>query len=140
MTSQVQAVRKVCQPLYHGDAILGILPFGHIFGLMTLVHHPLTVGVPVIVLPKFDLENFLRCIEKVRMTRETLLMAVQNHLDPPRPACPHRDTKFPPFQQVRPLLSQGSPDWRRTMLGRADQRVRSAIPQSQSDTWLRYAG
>jgi long-subunit acyl-CoA synthetase (AMP-forming) len=65
MTSQVQAIRNAHHTMRASDAILGVLPFGHIYGLTFLLHHPLTVHAPVIVLPRFDVDNVLKAIEKV---------------------------------------------------------------------------
>ena len=66
MTSQIQALRTVYQPLKYGDVILGMLPFGHIYGLTCLLHHPLTVHAAVVILPKFNVQNVLKTIDKVR--------------------------------------------------------------------------
>ena len=69
MTSQVQAVRQVMEPLKEGrDRVLGILPFSHIYGLTLLIHYPLVVGVPIIVLPRFDEIQVLECIQKYKIT------------------------------------------------------------------------
>lgn len=66
MTSQIQCILPVYPDLHPGeDAILGVLPFSHIFGLMALVHQPLTTGVPVVVFPRFDELAVLAGIEKV---------------------------------------------------------------------------
>lgn len=66
ITSQIQAINKSYEPLGINDRILGILPFGHIYGLTFLCHQPLTTGTPVIVLPKFDLEQVFKTIQNVR--------------------------------------------------------------------------
>ena len=50
------------------DVILGVLPFGHIYGLSVIVHHPLVMGVPVVVLPKFDEVPVYRAIERFKIT------------------------------------------------------------------------
>ena len=69
MTSQVQAFNTTCEPLQRGkDVILGILPFGHIYGLTCLLHHPLIRGVPVVVLPRFEEHGVLSAIERFRIT------------------------------------------------------------------------
>lgn len=70
MTSQIQCVDPVYPELKPGkDAILGVLPFSHIFGLMALVHQPLTSGVPVVVFPRFDELAVLAGIQKVCLSR-----------------------------------------------------------------------
>jgi long-subunit acyl-CoA synthetase (AMP-forming) len=65
MTSQVQAVNMSYEKLGVNDRILGVLPMGHIYGLTLLCHQPLTTGTPVIILPKFDVEQVFKAIEKV---------------------------------------------------------------------------
>jgi len=65
ITSQIQALNLVYEPLGPKDVILGILPFSHIYGLTLLVHQPLTRGSPVVILPKFDEIQVLEAIQKV---------------------------------------------------------------------------
>ncbi|MFE9411442.1 AMP-binding protein [Streptomyces sp. NPDC006704] len=55
-------------PMAPGDRILAILPFFHIYGMTALMNAPLRAGATVVVLPRFDLDVFLRAIEKHRVT------------------------------------------------------------------------
>ncbi|MFJ4539233.1 4-coumarate--CoA ligase family protein [Streptomyces tibetensis] len=55
-------------PAGPGDRILAVLPFFHIYGLTALMNAPLRQGATVVVLPRFDLEQFLAAIEKYRIT------------------------------------------------------------------------
>ncbi|MFJ1703918.1 AMP-binding protein [Kitasatospora sp. NPDC088346] len=50
-----------------GERILAVLPFFHIYGLSALLNHPLRCGSTVVVLPRFDLEQFLRTIQDQRI-------------------------------------------------------------------------
>ncbi|MFI5527657.1 AMP-binding protein [Kitasatospora sp. NPDC051853] len=50
-----------------GERILAVLPFFHIYGLTALLNHPLRCGSTVVVLPRFDLEQFLRTIQDQRI-------------------------------------------------------------------------
>ncbi|GAA2156553.1 4-coumarate--CoA ligase family protein [Kitasatospora kazusensis] len=50
-----------------GERILAVLPFFHIFGLTALLNQPLRAGATVVVLPRFDLEQFLRTIQEQRI-------------------------------------------------------------------------
>lgn len=69
MTSQVQGVSLVMEPLKAGkDRVLGILPFSHIYGLTMLIHYPLMIGVPIIVLPRFDEIKVLEVIQRHKIT------------------------------------------------------------------------
>ncbi|WP_328725579.1 4-coumarate--CoA ligase family protein [Streptomyces sp. NBC_00259] len=54
-------------PMGPGDRILAVLPFFHIYGLTALMNAPLRKGATVVVLPRFDLEQFLAAIEKHRI-------------------------------------------------------------------------
>ncbi|MFG3498093.1 4-coumarate--CoA ligase family protein [Streptomyces sp. NPDC047928] len=54
-------------PLGHGDRILAVLPFFHIYGLTALMNAPLRQGATVVVLPRFELGQFLAAIEKHRI-------------------------------------------------------------------------
>ncbi|GGU67900.1 AMP-dependent synthetase [Streptomyces albospinus] len=51
-----------------GDRILAVLPFFHIYGLTALMNAPLRNGATVVVLPRFDLRQFLAAIADHRIT------------------------------------------------------------------------
>ncbi|MGP3633458.1 4-coumarate--CoA ligase family protein [Streptomyces sp. 24-1644] len=55
-------------PMGPGDSILAVLPFFHIYGLTALMNAPLRFGATVVVLPRFDLAEFLGAIEKHRIS------------------------------------------------------------------------
>ncbi|KAH8886696.1 acetyl-CoA synthetase-like protein [Thozetella sp. PMI_491] len=46
---------------------LGLLPFSHIYGLVVIAHSATWRGDEVIVLPKFDLTQYLQAIEKFKI-------------------------------------------------------------------------
>jgi len=46
---------------------LGLLPFSHIYGLVVVAHSGLWRGDEVVVLPKFELGEYLRAIERFRI-------------------------------------------------------------------------
>ncbi|MBM4794052.1 4-coumarate--CoA ligase family protein [Streptomyces sioyaensis] len=50
------------------DRVLAVLPFFHIYGLTALMNAPLRQGATVVVLPRFDLRQFLAAIEQHRIT------------------------------------------------------------------------
>jgi acyl-CoA synthetase (AMP-forming)/AMP-acid ligase II len=69
MTSQLQALSLTYEPLHKGqDVVLGYLPFSHMFSFTLLVMQILTVGVPLVVLPRFDESAWLSAIEKYKIT------------------------------------------------------------------------
>ncbi|CAL9507494.1 4-coumarate--CoA ligase family protein [Streptomyces sp. enrichment culture] len=51
-----------------GDRVLAVLPFFHIYGLTALMNAPLRHGATVVVLPRFDLEQFLAAVQNHRIT------------------------------------------------------------------------
>ncbi|MFE0800758.1 4-coumarate--CoA ligase family protein [Streptomyces sp. NPDC058812] len=55
-------------PAAPGDRVLAVLPFFHIYGLTALMNAPLRLGATVVVLPRFDLEQFLAAIQNHRVT------------------------------------------------------------------------
>ncbi|MFJ9607349.1 AMP-binding protein [Kitasatospora sp. NPDC101176] len=59
-----------CDALYRpaeGERVLAVLPFFHIYGLAALLNQPLRCGATVVVLPRFDLEQFCRTVEEQRV-------------------------------------------------------------------------
>ncbi|MFS0692626.1 4-coumarate--CoA ligase family protein [Streptomyces nitrosporeus] len=55
-------------PLKPGDRILAVLPFFHIYGLTALMNVPLRCGATVVVLPRFDLDQFLGAVQDHRIS------------------------------------------------------------------------
>lgn len=69
MIAQLQATRAVFERLDPGnDVLLGFLPISHMYGLQLLVHFPLVVGVPVVILPRFEERAVLSAIERYKIT------------------------------------------------------------------------
>jgi acyl-CoA synthetase (AMP-forming)/AMP-acid ligase II len=50
------------------QTLLGTIPFFHAFGLNHIVHTTIYYGVPLYVMPRFDLEKFCQTIEKYKIT------------------------------------------------------------------------
>lgn len=51
-----------------GDRLIGVLPFFHIYGMVLILNLAIYRGVPLITMPRFDLEQFLQIIEKYKVT------------------------------------------------------------------------
>ena len=51
------------------ERLIAILPFFHIYGMAVLMNIPLRLGATVVVLPKFDLQQFLTTLQDHRITR-----------------------------------------------------------------------
>lgn len=45
------------------DLQIGVLPFCHIYGLVKLLHHPFMIGMPVVVMYRFDMRLFCQKVE-----------------------------------------------------------------------------
>ena len=50
------------------DSMLGILPMFHCFGLVECVHYPLSTGIELILVPRFDAARFDKLLRKYRPT------------------------------------------------------------------------
>lgn len=55
------------------DVQIGVLPFCHIYGLVKIIHHPFMIGMPVVILPRFDMVTFCRQVEAHRATISLLV-------------------------------------------------------------------
>ncbi|WP_030419430.1 4-coumarate--CoA ligase family protein [Streptomyces sp. NRRL F-5065] len=70
-------------PAAPGDRVLAVLPFFHIYGLTALMNAPLRQGATVVVLPRFDLEQFLAAVQDHRITglyvAPPLVLALAKH-------------------------------------------------------------
>lgn len=50
------------------ERVLAVLPFFHVYGLTALMNAPLRQGATVVVLPRFEMESFLRAVQEYRVT------------------------------------------------------------------------
>jgi len=50
------------------DVTLGVLPYYHIYGVVVQVFYPLFCSIPVVILPKFEPDQFCRFIERYKVT------------------------------------------------------------------------
>lgn len=66
---QIDGYQKATRrPLSEDDVLLGLLPFYHIYGMTVIMNYALLIGATVVVMPRFDLEQFLDLIQKHRIT------------------------------------------------------------------------
>ncbi|KAJ3392842.1 hypothetical protein HDU84_003326 [Entophlyctis sp. JEL0112] len=65
---QFEYYQKKTREVYSEDVFTGVLPMFHIFGLTLSIHICLQQGCTVIVFPKFELELYLKSLEKYRVT------------------------------------------------------------------------
>ena len=65
------------------ERFISILPFFHVFGMTVGMNFPLYTGCTAILVPKFELEDFLKTLQKTRPTLfpgvPTIFVAIVNH-------------------------------------------------------------
>jgi acyl-CoA synthetase (AMP-forming)/AMP-acid ligase II len=66
---QTQAVEQMTAD----DVMPAVLPFFHAYGLVVVLGVALRVGATLITIPRFELEDFLRTLERYRVTRAHLV-------------------------------------------------------------------
>jgi long-chain acyl-CoA synthetase len=70
------------QVRYGAERLMGLLPFSHSFGLTACLNWPMSQGALIIVLPRFEISNFIKAMEKYRPTMlpgvPTLFVALIN--------------------------------------------------------------
>ncbi|KAK7074615.1 hypothetical protein SK128_002958 [Halocaridina rubra] len=52
----------------HQDIIMGLLPFFHIYGMMTIMASGLTLGTKIVTLPRFDPRTYASMLREKKMT------------------------------------------------------------------------
>jgi acyl-CoA synthetase (AMP-forming)/AMP-acid ligase II len=65
-----------CQPVWgsaEDQVIIAVLPFFHIYGLTVLMALSLSQGATLVMMPRFDLEQFLTILQDYRVTRAFLV-------------------------------------------------------------------
>lgn len=78
MLTHRQLVANLCQMIVpHSvqadDVVVAVLPMFHIFGMQVTMNLSLRAGATLVILPRFDLETFLRVVESYRVTRAELV-------------------------------------------------------------------
>ncbi|KIK09211.1 hypothetical protein K443DRAFT_671694 [Laccaria amethystina LaAM-08-1] len=77
MVSVLEMVAKIYPKLTLGvDAMLGILPFYHIYGAVNLLHFPFLHGIPVAIMARFDPVQFCANIERYKITNTLIVPPV----------------------------------------------------------------
>ncbi|KAJ7665916.1 AMP binding protein [Mycena polygramma] len=55
------------------DVMLGILPFYHVYALTQVIHLPLVAGLPVVIQPRFEPNEFCANIEKYKVSMSLIV-------------------------------------------------------------------
>jgi acyl-CoA synthetase (AMP-forming)/AMP-acid ligase II len=65
---QLKGCDALCRPITERDTVMAVLPFFHIYGLVVVMNYALWKGASLVVLPKFELEAFLKAMQRHRIT------------------------------------------------------------------------
>jgi long-chain acyl-CoA synthetase len=69
LTINVQQLLRWAPDLVRGDEeIMGILPFFHVFGMTVVMNFAIAIGATMILMPRFQLDEGLKLIRKLRPT------------------------------------------------------------------------
>jgi acyl-CoA synthetase (AMP-forming)/AMP-acid ligase II len=96
--AQLDAVEKTDMP-----ALLGVLPFFHIYGMVIILFHGLMRGATIVTMPKFEFEPFLKVLQTWPITSAHVVPPVVVGLGK-HPAVDHY--KFP---HLKTLFSGAAP-------------------------------
>jgi acyl-CoA synthetase (AMP-forming)/AMP-acid ligase II len=81
--AQLAGLESQCRPITEEDKLIAVLPFFHIYGLLVIMNYALSCGAAIVVLGRFDLEEFLGVIQDQRVTFAHLvppiLLALAKH-------------------------------------------------------------
>ena len=66
--AQLDGLESLSRTLTEDDTLIAVLPFFHIYGLLLIMNWVLSRGARIVVLPRFDLEQFLGAIQEHRVT------------------------------------------------------------------------
>jgi len=61
------------EPMSEQDTLVGILPFFHIYGMVVVMNAALRKGARIVVMPKFEMEPFLKIVQEYKVTRAHLV-------------------------------------------------------------------
>ena len=68
LVANIAQVSTVLDVESGSDRVIAVLPFFHIYGMQVLMNQVIARGASVVTMPRFDLEQFLRIIERERIT------------------------------------------------------------------------
>ncbi|HEX4504455.1 MAG TPA: long-chain fatty acid--CoA ligase [Alphaproteobacteria bacterium] len=67
------------------DRMLAVIPFFHVFAMTTCMNNPILAGIEIVALPRFDVLQVLKTIDKTKPTLfpavPTIYTAISNHPD-----------------------------------------------------------
>jgi long-chain acyl-CoA synthetase len=67
------------------DRMLAVIPFFHVFAMTAAMNHPILAGIEIVALPRFDVKQVLKTIDKTKPTMfpavPTIYTAIANYAD-----------------------------------------------------------
>lgn len=128
---------------------MGFLPFSHIYGLVLICHTSAYRGDQVIVLPKFDLTNFLQCIQRYRIFEifvvPPIVVIMANNLELLR-KYDLSSVRFlysgaaPLGKEIVELLKSKYKDWNMCQAYGLTESATVVTSSARSDIWLGSSG
>ena len=108
--------------LFENDVIMAVLPYFHIFGMLVVMMGPLSVGAKQVVMPRFNLPQYVSLMEQYKATNlfvaPPMLLDLKNKAD-----------QFPALKSmshVRQILSGAAP-----LTPTLHQSIESIFPNAQ---------
>ncbi|MFC7393706.1 AMP-binding protein [Scopulibacillus cellulosilyticus] len=84
-TNTIQARHWMYKNRYAEETVLGALPFFHVYGMTCVMNYAIMYVAKMIIVPKFDVQDILKTIEKQKPTMfpgaPTMYIALINHPD-----------------------------------------------------------
>jgi acyl-CoA synthetase (AMP-forming)/AMP-acid ligase II len=65
---QLKGTDRLTRATTEADTVMAVLPFFHIYGLVVVMNYALWKGASLVVMPRFELEPFLRAMQDHRVT------------------------------------------------------------------------
>ena len=78
---QMQAVERMAAE----EVVIGVVPFHHVYGFNVVLNLTLHAGATLVVLPRFDVEEFLRAVQDHAVTTAFVVPPIVRTLARPSP-------------------------------------------------------
>jgi acyl-CoA synthetase (AMP-forming)/AMP-acid ligase II len=65
---QISGTASRAREIIDEDTLIAVLPFYHIYGMGVIMNYALSKGASIVILPRFDLETFLKALQDYRVT------------------------------------------------------------------------
>jgi acyl-CoA synthetase (AMP-forming)/AMP-acid ligase II len=80
---QIAGTASRAREITEADTLVAVLPFYHIYGMGVIMNYALSKGASIVILPRFDLESFLKALQDYGVTFAhvvpPILLAIAKH-------------------------------------------------------------